>query len=211
MGIFSFLKRKNEDELEIPPPPPPSEALKAAAPQLVPEENILPLPKRDIPAMPSPDHKIEPRKKMGFPEFPSFLEPEQEIMQQPHDKFEPIKQETMVVHPIERQKPVEIKEKPKETEEVKIAPRGREEELKRVSEEKHFLKEPIFVKTDQYQNMIDGINEIKNKIKECGFFVADLNDIKNKKDKEFNKWRSNLEDMQRKVSIVEKSLFEVAK
>lgn len=216
MSIFSFLKRKKGGELEIPPPPP-IEAVKAGAPQLVPKENIPPPPKMEIPAMPSSDNKImpEPEKKEDFPEFPLFPEPEKK--QDYSYKFEPIKHESDVVHPMAQQRPVEIREILKETKIPQEAPRRidkplpQKDALKKVSEEKHFLKEPIFVKTNQYQNMLDNINQIKNKIKECDFISESLNDIKNKKDNVFNKWRSNLEDMQRKVSLVEKSLFEVSK
>lgn len=217
MSLFSFLKKKKGDELDIPPPPP-NEMASDGAVGLVPRANIPPPPKINIPPMPAPkDNKIinEPEKEEGFPEFPLF--PEQEAKEASQYKFEPIERESGVVHPMAQQVPTEIEKTPKEAAIPKPSPvridkdLKQSEELKKASERRHFLEEPIFVKTDQYQDMVKGINEINNTMKECDFIADSLNDIKNKKDKEFNKWRSNLEDMQRKVSLVEKSLFEVAK
>lgn len=216
MSLFSFLKKKQENELDIPPPPP-IEEVKSGEIGLVPKDNIPLPPKKNISPTLFKDKNImnEPEDQMEFPEFPEIPEPEQEI-KTPEYRFEPIEEESEVVHPIAHQMPERIKT----PERINIPKTNIREpdrifkqntELERVSEERHFLREPIFVKTDQYQNMIDSINKINNKMKECDFIAEELNEIKNKKDKEFNRWRINLEDMQRKVSLVEKSLFEVAK
>jgi len=216
MGFFKFFKKK-EEALDIPPPPPPIS--KTEAP-LTPKEN-LPQPMPDI-SPPPQKEEFKPEDKAVMPELPPMpvkeeFKPEEKAVMpelppapefsvpQPKSSFEPIEQESEVIHPFkepEPQKPPEIKEKPKIIE---------KKVKEKVIEERHFLDEPLFVKTNQYRNILDGINIIKNKINECNFVVENLNEIKNKGDKEFSKWRSNLEDMQRKVSLVEKSFFRVVK
>jgi len=196
MGFFKFFKKK-EEALDIPPPPPPMG--KAEVP-LTPKEN-LPPPMPDI-SPPLQKEEVKAEEKAVMPELPPA--PELSVPQ-PESSFEPIEQESEVTHPFkepEPQKPPEIKEKPKIIE---------KKVKEKAVEERHFLDEPLFVKTDQYGNILDGINIIKNKVNECNFVVENLNEIKNKGDKEFSKWRSNLEDMQRKVSLVEKSFFGVVK
>ncbi len=189
MGFLNFFKKK-EDSLDIPPPPPPM--IRTYHP-LTPKQDIPP-PDFNIPPIQQGGELKPAEEKESFPELPPL--PDTPIPKPKEAEFEPFKQEQKVINPVIEQKPQEVKEEHKETE---------------VIDEKHFLNEPLFVKTNQYQNMINGISAIKNKVNECDFIVKGLNDIKNKKDKEFIKWRSNLEGMQRKISLVERSLFEVAK
>jgi len=205
MGILSFLKKKDRG-MDVPPPPPAPEGMIKS------EENIS----EDIPAPPTNDELSgrdipEPPMaeeysglSMEFPEIPKEQE-HHELKPIPKEvKFEPIKKEVKVIHPVSMRNVPERKFHETKAPEVK-------RELGTASEERHFLDSPIFIKKERYKNVIGGINIIKNKISDCDRIVESLEQIKNSKDKEFAKWSSNLEDMQRKLMVVEKSLFEVGK
>ncbi|MDP7140797.1 MAG: hypothetical protein QF362_01455 [Candidatus Woesearchaeota archaeon] len=84
-----------------------------------------------------------------------------------------------------------------------VPPLRREED---VAERK--VSGPLFVKQDSYRSILEGISIIKDKLKQSEDLVLNLNNIKNSKDKEFERWRTSLEDMQRKLIYVDKILYE---
>ena len=67
---------------------------------------------------------------------------------------------------------------------------------------------PIFIKVDDYRNVLESINIVRNKLNESDYIVEALNDLRNKVDAEFENWREDLEEMQRKVMYMDKVLFE---
>jgi hypothetical protein len=69
---------------------------------------------------------------------------------------------------------------------------------------------PIFVDIESFRRMLGDIDTIKNDIKASEMIIQHLNEIKNSKDKELDRWRSSLEDMQRKLNYVDKVLFNEA-
>ena len=69
---------------------------------------------------------------------------------------------------------------------------------------------PIFVDMDSFKTMIDGIDNIKQDVKSSEQILTHLNQIKDSKDKELERWRLQLEDIQRKISYVDKVIFNEA-
>ena len=67
---------------------------------------------------------------------------------------------------------------------------------------------PIFVKSRDYQEVIGKIGKIKDNVQHTEEIFKRMNEIKNEKDKVFTEWKRSLEDIQRKLIYVEKSLFE---
>tara|TARA_Y100000310_G_scaffold57465_1_gene52657 strand:- start:780 stop:1523 length:744 start_codon:yes stop_codon:yes gene_type:complete len=67
---------------------------------------------------------------------------------------------------------------------------------------------PLFVKHDSYRSILEGISIIKDRLKQSEDLALSLNNIKNSKDKEFERWRTSLEDVQRKLIYVDKILYE---
>ncbi|MBI2545622.1 hypothetical protein HYV81_00390 [Candidatus Woesearchaeota archaeon] len=67
---------------------------------------------------------------------------------------------------------------------------------------------PVFVKIDEYRNILENINTIRNKIKESDYVVEALGDLRTKVEAEFEKWREDLEEMQRKLLYIDKVVFE---
>lgn len=195
MGIFNVFKKK-EQGLNLPPPPPITESMMEEA---KPEESTNDF---DIPAPPGEEASEEESYPEPMPAFPEL--PRLEPVEQKKPAFEMIKSEAAVVNPL-AQPMQETKEPPRQM--INLEKR----DLKRESEEKHFLNAPIFVRTDKYRDILGSINTVNSKISECDMLIENLNQIKNTKDKEFGKWSVSLEEMQRKLLVIEKSLSEVSK
>jgi len=69
---------------------------------------------------------------------------------------------------------------------------------------------PIFIDIDSFRTMLGDIDTIKGDIKSSEIILEHLKEIKNSKDKELERWRLQLEDIQRKVNYVDKALFNEA-
>ena len=69
-------------------------------------------------------------------------------------------------------------------------------------------KMPVFVKIDEYKEVLDAMSLIKGKIEDAKKTLEKINGIKNEEDKELEAWQRNLEDIEHKVLFVDKSLFE---
>lgn len=67
---------------------------------------------------------------------------------------------------------------------------------------------PVFVRIDEYKDVLDVMNLVKSKIAEAKGTLAKLNDLKNEEDAELELWHTSLDDIERKVEFVDKALFE---
>jgi len=66
---------------------------------------------------------------------------------------------------------------------------------------------PLFVKSDDYKEIMKDIKGIKSKINESENILVNLNEIKAQKDKEFSKIHKQIEDIQRKLIYIDKTVF----
>ena len=66
----------------------------------------------------------------------------------------------------------------------------------------------VFIKIDEYKDIIEIMNTIKHKIGEGKQTLEKINELKNKEDEEFEIWMNNLYDVEKKVALVDESLFE---
>ncbi|MFH1133991.1 MAG: hypothetical protein V1735_05875 [Nanoarchaeota archaeon] len=73
--------------------------------------------------------------------------------------------------------------------------------------EKHDIA-PIFVKIDEYKEIIEIMNQIKAKLAEGKSILAGIEEIKTQEENELEQWRSELEEVQRKMTFIDKTLFE---
>lgn len=64
-----------------------------------------------------------------------------------------------------------------------------------------------YVDLDDYQKMLEDLTTVKALLKEKKDVYIHLNDIKNLKDEKFLKWKNNLEDIQRKLVFIDKTVF----
>jgi len=62
---------------------------------------------------------------------------------------------------------------------------------------------PAFVAVDDYHKIINDTNTVRAKLLEAEQFVKRLTDIKNEEERAFDKWRGQLEDVEKKLSYVD--------
>ncbi|MBW2996512.1 hypothetical protein KY332_04400 [Candidatus Woesearchaeota archaeon] len=67
---------------------------------------------------------------------------------------------------------------------------------------------PVYVRIDEYKEVLDIMNMIRNKIEGAKEILAKLNELKNEEDAELELWHTGLEEVERKVVFVDKTLFE---
>lgn len=67
---------------------------------------------------------------------------------------------------------------------------------------------PVYVRIEEYKDVLDVMNLIKSKIAEAKETLAKLNDLKNEEDAELELWHTSLEEVERKVDFADKALFE---
>jgi hypothetical protein len=66
---------------------------------------------------------------------------------------------------------------------------------------------PIFVKIDEYKDILDTINMIKTKIREAKETLDEIHEIKTKEDNEIDQWKMNIEEVERRMLFIDKTLF----
>ena len=67
---------------------------------------------------------------------------------------------------------------------------------------------PVYVRIDEYKDVLDVMNMIRNKIEDAKETLAKINELKNEEDAELELWHTGLEEVERKVIFVDKTLFE---
>ena len=67
---------------------------------------------------------------------------------------------------------------------------------------------PIFVKIDEYKDIIDILALMRKKIKEAKGTIERINVLKNEEDSELEAWHQNLDEVERKVDFIDKTLFQ---
>ncbi|MFC1754941.1 hypothetical protein ACFL96_16375 [Thermoproteota archaeon] len=68
---------------------------------------------------------------------------------------------------------------------------------------------PLFVRMDEYKSLLDDISQMKTGFKENENLYTRLNDYRTEQDKKFESFHEALEDVQRKLLYIDKTLFEV--
>ncbi len=135
---------------------------------------------------------LKPYSELEFPPMPSELLGEEEELEIPSPPESIVPKAEKVVEPASKASPVkEIVAGVKEAEkELKILP-----------------KKAIYVKADKYKLMLGEIRLSKSKLTAAEEGIERLAELKLVKDKEFEKWRESLEDIQRKLIFIDKTLF----
>lgn len=67
---------------------------------------------------------------------------------------------------------------------------------------------PIFIKIDQYKDVLDILHLTKSKIREARVLIEKINELKNAEDTEINAWQNSLDEVEKRVLFIDKSLFE---
>ena len=69
-------------------------------------------------------------------------------------------------------------------------------------------KAPVFVKIDEYKDIMDIMTLLREKLRQAKFLLDKVAELKAQEDQELATWAKELEDVEARVSSVDKSLFE---
>ena len=67
---------------------------------------------------------------------------------------------------------------------------------------------PVFVKMDDYKDILDVLDLIKDRLGEAKRTLADINELKNDEDAELELWSSTLNEIENKLDDINRTLFE---
>jgi len=67
---------------------------------------------------------------------------------------------------------------------------------------------PVFVKISNYKEVLDIVDVLKAKLNDARGTLRKINDIKAEEDRELADWNKNIEDIDKRVRIIDKTLFE---
>jgi len=65
----------------------------------------------------------------------------------------------------------------------------------------------VFVKISEYNEIVESLELIKDKLSEAKKALGDINELKNDEDSEISLWSSTLEDIEKKVEDIDNKLF----
>lgn len=222
MGFLKFLKREKKedfDELDLPPAPPPLEGFEENLPELpeIPdfESEKISVKEEDFPKFDFPEKEELPElgKEAPMPEFPEFPEMEEKPMQ-----IEPVSAPQIempepapqVPEPIETMQPEE--EAQPEQPAFTPAPAYPKVGRRLFSHEKIPLREmptgkTIYVRVDRFKATLGSISMVRSDLRKSEEALTKLENIKSAKDRSFDKVRGSLDDLQKKLIFVDKTLF----
>ena len=214
MGFLKFLKRDKKaevNELDLPPEPPfgDFDDKMSDFPELpeINAENVNNDFKLDYPQEQKPS---TPVKEFAFPKFadrgadlPMF--PEMEQMEEP-----------IATSPLEKpaaQAPNAYQPTPKQNEkpEIQQPEAGYPRPGRLFHHEKKTLERPsrkeIYVRIDKFKATLDGISAIRNNLRMSEESLMRLENIKNSQDRSFDRVKSCLDDLQKRLIFIDETLF----
>lgn len=130
------------------------------------------------PPMPSREMQFEEHEEPPLPQFPPALPaPDQQwkTMEAPASEKEVVYDKTVQIQEERIERPEVIRAIPK----------------------------PTFVAVEDYKRIINDTNTIRSKLMDAENFVRKLSDIKNEEEKSFERWRTQLEDVEKKLNYVD--------
>ena len=68
---------------------------------------------------------------------------------------------------------------------------------------------PVFVKVDEYKEILDVLDMIKAKISEIRETLENINEIRNEEDAEVSMWNSTIDDIEKKISDIDRMMVEL--
>lgn len=68
---------------------------------------------------------------------------------------------------------------------------------------------PVFVKVDEYKEILDVLELIKAKISEIRGTLSGINDLRSEEDGEVSMWNNTIDDIEKKLEEIDKMMFEM--
>ena len=236
MGFFKFLKRDkeqgNDAELDLPPAPPPLEGFEDDKNANFPEFPQISAPKDDDFKFDFPEEDKMPDlgKDEGMPAFPDFDDFDKEP-QESEDTHQPVSVPNMNMPPAQKMVPAfnpapqmprqdlsasdyqrasspitpsiavsELSQSP-QSQPSQQAPRHKAHEMAIRS------NQSLYVRVDKFKIALDHINVIRSDLRKSEIDLMKLEGLKHEKDSSFEKFKSLLDDLQKKLIFIDKTLF----
>jgi len=67
---------------------------------------------------------------------------------------------------------------------------------------------PVFVKVDEYKEILDVLDMIKDKIKDIRGTLGSINSLRNDEDAELAMWNSTINEIEKKIDGIDRIMFE---
>lgn len=67
---------------------------------------------------------------------------------------------------------------------------------------------PVFVKVDEYKEILDVLDMVKGKISEIRGTLSGINDLRNEEDSEISMWNGTIDDIEKKIEEIDRMMFE---
>lgn len=201
MGLF---KKKQTLPGDLPPPPPPARSIPEIPIIDDMDASLPPMPQLP-PTPPSPSDELHPMEDgsfglsgnssdMGFPDIPRLEELQRDLPPLP-----PVDETTERIEvPVFEPQPIEQIRMPTPVGQRTVA----EEDSPKIIQQGS-----AFVPIKAYGAVLDDIATIRADMRKADDSLKHLQEIKDASDSLFEKFRSQLEDLQRKSAYVDKSLF----
>lgn len=201
MGFFKFLKRDESQgkdaELDLPPSPPPLEG-------------------------------FEDDKSFDLPEFPKISAPKEEDfnLDLPEDNSSDLSSDLMdfpELEDLDKELPQPVSSPPQQVPRMQAFQAPKQEfsapasqpqpnPLPDVQERKADAKairsgQSLYVRVDKFKVALDNINAIRGDLRKSEEDLLRLENLKHAKDMSLDKFKSSLDDLQKKLIFVDKTLF----
>ena len=72
----------------------------------------------------------------------------------------------------------------------------------------HRIGAPVFVKVDDYKEILDVLDMIKGKISDIRGTLAGINEMRSQEDAEISAWNDAIGDIEKKIDNFDKMIFE---
>jgi len=69
-------------------------------------------------------------------------------------------------------------------------------------------RKALYVKVDDYKDIVDIMTLIRKKLQDAKGILNSINGLKNEEDKEIEQWNSNIDEIDRKIDYLDRTLFE---
>ena len=67
---------------------------------------------------------------------------------------------------------------------------------------------PVFVKVDEYKEILDVLDMVKGKMKEIKENLSSINTLRNEEDAELSAWNNTIKDIEEKIENIDRMMFE---
>ncbi len=66
---------------------------------------------------------------------------------------------------------------------------------------------PVFVKVEEYKEVLDVLDVVKAKLKEARQTLAQINSLKEEEDRELASWSGNIDEIESRLLDIDKAVF----